>query len=75
MLFTPGVRGLHVVLRVEVRARAVGRAGGVDDGELLRVPQRLERREPRVQAEEAVEIDRAVGARSGFGTAMLGRAA
>jgi len=38
-------RGLHVVLRVEVRARVVGRADGVNDREPLLVPQRLERRE------------------------------
>ena len=31
-------RRLHVVLRVEVRARAVGRSAGVDDRELARDP-------------------------------------
>ena len=53
----------HVVLRVEVRARGVGRAAGVDHGEPARVPQRLERRQRRVQAEEAVEVERGLGAR------------
>ena len=52
-----GRAGLHVVLRVEVRARRVGRAAGVHDGQPARVPQRLERRQRRVQAEEAVEIE------------------
>ncbi len=47
----------HVVLRVEVRARAVGRSGGMDDGETLRIPHRLEPGERRMQAEETVEVD------------------
>ena len=54
---------LHVVLRVEVRARGVGRAAGVHRGEPPLVPERLERRQRRMQAEEAVEIDGAVAAR------------
>ena len=58
-------RRLHVVLRVEVRARRVGRAAGVDDRELPRVEERLERRQPRMQAEEAVEIDRRARSRPG----------
>ena len=67
---------LHVVLRVEVRARAVGRAARVHDGELLRVAERLERRQPRMQAEEAVEIDRAAsGAIRAAGSRCVGRAA
>src|SRR5205085_3555605 len=52
-----GRAGLHIVLRVEVAARRVGGADRVDRGETLRVPQRLEGREARVQAEIAVEID------------------
>ena len=69
-----GRGGLHVVLRVEVRARAVGRAAGVDDRELPRVPERLERREPRMQPEEAVEIDAPLRFVPGRAIAMLGRA-
>ena len=57
VLLTPGVAALHVVLRVEVRPRVVGRSARVDDGERRASPERLERRQPRVQAEEAVEID------------------
>ncbi len=51
-------RGLHVVLRVEMRAGVVRRSARVDDGERPVVPERLERRHRRVQAEEAVEVDR-----------------
>jgi hypothetical protein len=56
-----GGAGFHVILCVEVGARRVGRAGGVDDGELLLVPQRLQRLECRVESEAAVEVDRALG--------------
>ena len=52
-----GRAGLHVILRIEVRARGIGRAGGVHDREMLLIPQRLQRRERRMQPEEAVEID------------------
>src|SRR5688572_26067659 len=38
-------------------ARAIGRSRSVDDREALRIPQRLERRERRMQAEETIEID------------------
>ena len=68
-------RRLHVVLRVEMRTRAVRRTGRMDDRELLRVPERLQRRETRMEAEEPVEIDRRVIALPGCGIAMLGRAA
>src|SRR5262249_61317493 len=53
-----GRRAFHVVLRVEVQPRAVGRAARVHDRQLAAIPQRLERLEPRVEAEEPVEIDR-----------------
>ena len=55
--FQPRRARFHVVLRVEVRARGVGRAGGIHDGQVPPVEQRLERRERRVQAEEAIQID------------------
>ena len=67
MLFTPGVADLHVVLRVEVRARAVGRAARVHDGQRAVVPERLQRRHARMQAEEAVEIDAAPSLAAGSG--------
>ncbi len=47
---------LHVVLRVEVATRRVGRADGVNRGEALVVPQALERREARVQTEVPVQV-------------------
>ena len=47
---------LHVVLSVEVRA-VVGRAGGMDDGELAAVPQRLQRLQRWMQRKAAVQID------------------
>ena len=56
---------LHVVLRVEVRARAVGRSARVDDRELPRLPERFQRLQPRVETEEAVEIERRAVARAG----------
>jgi hypothetical protein len=55
-----GCAGLHVVLRVEVRSRAVRRSARVDDRERAVVPEALQRLQSRVQTEEAVEIDRAV---------------
>ena len=60
-----GRRRFHVVLRVEMRPRVVGRTAGVNDGELPRVPERLQRREARIESEEAVEIDRGVVAGAG----------
>ena len=52
-----GSAGFHEVLRIEVRARHVGRSGGVDDGEVSRVVERLEGIERGMQTEESVEID------------------
>ena len=67
---------LHVVLGVEVRARGVGRAAGVHDRERPRVPEGLEGRQGRMQAEEPVEVDGALGRspRPASAMAMLGRA-
>ena len=55
--FHAGRAGFHVVLRIEVRARGVGRAGGVNDRQVALLPQRLEGRERWVQPEESVEIE------------------
>jgi hypothetical protein len=52
-----GRAGLHEVLGVEVGAGHVGRAGGVDDGEMALIVERLEGRERGMQAEEAVEVE------------------
>ena len=49
--------GLHVVLRVEMRARGVGRAHRFDNRQVPLVEERLQRRKRRMQAEEAIEID------------------
>ena len=49
--------GFHVVLRIEVRARGIGRAGSFDNCQLLRIPERLQSPQPRMQPEVAVEID------------------
>ena len=51
----------HIILRVEMRARRVGRAHGVHDRQLSRVVNRLQRPKRRVQAEQAVEIDGRIG--------------
>ena len=55
-----GRAGLHVVLRVEVGAGRVGRARGVDDGEMALIVERLEGCERGMQAEEAIEIEHLV---------------
>ena len=52
-----GSAGLHEILRIEVRAAGVGRSGGVHNRQLTLLPQRLERRERRMQPEEAIEIE------------------
>ncbi len=48
----------HVVLRVEMRSRRVGRAHRVHNRQVLLIEERLERSERRVQSEETVQIDR-----------------
>ena len=53
---------LHVILRVEVRPRVVRRSTRVNHGQFAAVVDRLERRQPRVEGEEAVEIEPGVGA-------------
>ena len=70
---------LHVVLRVEVRPGRVGRPAGVDDCQIAPIPERLERLQARVEAEETIEIERGVlsGARllnrdAGPGLVVLG---
>ncbi len=55
--FDAGRAGLHEVLRIEVRAARIGRAGGVHDGQMALVPERLQGRHRGMQSEEAVEID------------------
>src|SRR5438445_6475798 len=45
-----------------MRARGIGRACGMHDGELILVEQRIERREARMQTEKSVEVDRRIGA-------------
>src|SRR5262245_39232688 len=56
----PRCAAFHVVLRVEVRARRVGRATRMNDGQRAAPPERHERSERRVQREEAVEVDGAL---------------
>jgi hypothetical protein len=50
--FHAGSAGLHKILRIEVRTRGVGRSGGMNDGEMLLLPERLKRRERGMQAEK-----------------------
>ena len=59
----PVVRGfharsarLHVILRVEMRTRRIGRADGLHDRELTILKERLQRREARMKTEETVEV-------------------
>jgi hypothetical protein len=64
----PAVRGglharrarLHVILRIEMTAGCVGRPDGVNRGEASGVPERLERRELRMQPEMPVEVHEAL---------------
>ena len=65
--FKAGRAGLHVILRIEMRARGIGRAHGVDNRQMPRVEHRLERRERRVQSEESVQIDGRIGRAVRFG--------
>ena len=54
---------LEQVLAVEVGALAVGRGGGVEDRELAGLVPGGERRQGRVEGEEAVEVEEAVARR------------
>jgi hypothetical protein len=47
----------HEILGVEVRAGGIGRTGRVHDRQVPLLPQRLERRERRMQPEESVQIN------------------
>src|SRR5690349_23790028 len=53
--------GFHVVLGIEMAARRIRRADGVDDGEALRIPEWLECCQARVQAEMSVEVHDVTG--------------
>ena len=55
--FHAGRARFHEILRVKMRARGIGRARRVHDGQLVAVKQRLQRREAGMQSEESVEID------------------
>src|ERR1700733_8345134 len=49
--------GLHEILRVEVRARRVGRPSRVHNRQMPLLPERLKRCEGWMQSEESVEIN------------------
>ncbi len=61
----------HVVLRIEVRARGVGRAGGVHDGKVPLVPQRLEAGKRGMQAKESIQVNDAVPRNSDAGPHLV----
>ena len=46
----------------------------MNDRQVAAIPKRFERAETRIEAEEAVEIERAPSPAFGRGTAMVGRA-
>ena len=48
---------LHEILRVKVRARRVRRSRGMHDGQMTLLPQRLKRRQRRMQSKAAVEVE------------------
>src|SRR6202522_2340639 len=68
-----GRTGLHVILRVEVRTRGIGRAYGVDNRQVLRVEHGLERRQGGVQSENPVQIDGRVRGAVRLGDSAGGR--
>src|ERR1700716_3571064 len=55
--FHAGCAGFHEVLRVEMRARWIGRSGRVHDREMLLFPERLKSRHCWMQSEKAVEVE------------------
>ena len=55
-----------------MRARRIGRAYRMHDRQIARIVNRLERRERRMQPEEAVQIDGRIRVPSGCGIAMVG---
>ena len=57
-----GRAGLHVVLGVEMRPRGIGRSTRMDHCELAPRVQGVQRRQARMQAEVAIEVERAAGA-------------
>src|SRR4029079_8767204 len=59
--FHAGCGGLHVILRIEMRACPVRGAAGMNDRHLPRFEQRLEWSQTRMQPEKAVEVDGRVG--------------
>src|SRR5581483_9235695 len=63
--FDPGRAGFHIVLRVEMRARRIGRASGMSDREVARLEERQHRREGGMQSEEAIQVQGALVARRG----------
>jgi Protein of unknown function (DUF1800) len=48
---------LHIILRIEVRARHIRRARCMHNREMLPVPQRLQTRHRRMQSEKSIQID------------------
>src|SRR5205085_11518703 len=63
--FIAGRSRFHVVLSIEVGACGIGRAGSVNNRQVLLVPQWLERAYRRMQAKETIEIDGAQAAVAG----------
>ncbi len=55
--FTPGVPDSMKSCASKCERRGIGRSGGMHDGEMPLLPERLKRRQRRMQAEEAVEIE------------------
>ena len=60
--FAAGSSRFHEILRVEVGARGIGRADGLDDGELSVAEKRKHGGQAGMQTEEAVEIERGISA-------------
>src|SRR5580700_4213442 len=55
--FQAGCARFHEILRVEMRARRVGRTGGVHDRQMMLIPEWLQRGHRGMQAEETVEVE------------------
>ena len=54
-----GATGLQHILPIKMRARAIGRGRGMEDGELARFPERHQIGKRGVEAEMPVEIEAA----------------
>ena len=66
--FQSGSAGLHEILRIKVRARWIGGAGRVHNGQVPLVPDGLQRGQRGMQSEEPVQVEDVVARNVDAGT-------